>query len=254
MPESKVIVRRVVDGIGTQLRDKFEELRPHYYNANTKGAGYEKVLKEVLSDYLDSIVSIHDRCFLIDRNLDLLNTIPYDKNEFDIVATFNSACPKIVFQTDTLKYIPLDAVAFLIEVKQTITKPALKEDLDKMDYISKINTDGRFGVTFTGMYSVSHPMKILAYYDKQIDDKEFFDILIEHLEDWDAILLVEEDILYVNPRLPWVNKILNKFTIEKFHPHALFWIILIISISLTISPMTNTASTFVNMWKSYYKE
>ena len=254
MPESNVMVRRVVDGIGKQLRDKFEELRPLYYNTNTKGAGYEKVLKEVLSDYLDSIVSIHNRCLLIDRNLELLNILSYDKNEFDIVATFNSACPKIVFQTNTLKYIPLDAVAFLIEVKQTITKPALKDDLDKMDYISKINTDGRFGVTFTGMYSVSHPIKILAYYDKQIDDEEFFNTLIEHLEDWDIILLVEEDILYVNPILPWVNKRWKKHEIEKFHPHALFWIILIISLSLTISPITNTASTFANMWMSYYKE
>lgn len=246
------MVKGIIDGIGKHLSDKFEELRPLYYNPNTKGHGYEKVLKDILNDYLGSIVSLHNRCALIDRKLKLLTIFTPQENEFDVVATFNNACPRIVLQKDPLKYIPLDAVAFLIEVKQTLTKTNLKKDLYKMENISTSETSGRFGVTFKGAYSVSYPLKVLAYYEEQISKEEFIKILNKHREYWEMILLVKEDILYVNPTMPWVQKRWKKPVIEKFHPHALLWLLLILSLSFTISPITNTATTLVNMWNSYY--
>lgn len=246
------VVESIINGIGKQLSNKFEELRPLHYNTTTKGHGYEIILKDILDEYLESIVSTYTNCALIDRRLDFLDNLDPRENEWDVVAVYNSACPRIVLQKNELKYIPLDGVAFLVEVKQTLTKPYLLDDLSKFYNISNTNTDGRFGATFTGPYSVGHPIKILAYYDKSIDNDIFFQILHEQSNCWDFVLLVKDDILYVNPSLPWVDKRWTEPEIEKFHPHALFWLVLILSISFTISPLTNTAQTFVNMWQRYY--
>ena len=248
------VVRSLVDDMGKQLSNEFERLKSLYYNPNTKGMGYEKVLKDILDDYLGSIVTLDNRCFLIDHDLKLLNNLTPEKDEYDVVATFNNACPRIVLLRDPMKYVPLDAVAFLIEVKQTLTKTDLGEDLEKLECISSSDTSGRFGATFKGAFSVDYPIKILAYYEKSIKNDEFFKLLNEQLNNWDMIIIVKDDLLFVNPTLPWVQKRWEEPEIEKFHPHSLFWLILILSISFTMSPMTHTVTTFLNMWNSYYEK
>jgi len=238
--------------MGKQLALRFEYLRSLYFNPNTKGSGYENVLKRLLNEYLGGVVTLHTRCFLIDRDQHLLRLLQHGKNEFDVVATFNSACPRIVLREGVIRYVPFDAIAFMIQVKQTLTKPNLEKDLEKFEKVSQADTSKRFDVKITGDYSVDYPIRVLAYYEKQIDAKEFRELIEKKPKNWDLIILVKDDQLYYNTELPFAQKVMGGKMVKPFHPHALCWLLLILSLSFTIPPVVNTAQTFLNLWKTYY--
>lgn len=106
----------------------------------------------------------------------------------------------------------------------------------------------------TGRYSVEYPIKVLAYHEQRIRKKTMFDLLQRRIEDWDILVSVGNDTLYLSPRLPFVQKRHGEPDIEKFHPHSLLGLLLVLTVSFKIPLSMSTAETFGNMWDVYYEK
>jgi len=118
----KIEVKKILDNIDFTLRNRFNEIRRQHFNPNTKGYEYEKIVAKFFEEYLGGVLDFHVRAALIDSDLKAFEVFSYGENEFDVIATYKSASPRIVLKVGDVKYIPFDSVALLIEVKQTLNK------------------------------------------------------------------------------------------------------------------------------------
>jgi hypothetical protein len=68
----------------------------------------------------------------MDTQMEYLSIFSVGENEVDVAATFVRTYPKIVVKIGETKYVPYDGVAFIIEVKSTVDKTRLEQDLLKL--------------------------------------------------------------------------------------------------------------------------
>jgi hypothetical protein len=239
---------RILKGIDASLRNKFEEIRKQSFNQNTKGYEYEKAVSNFLSDYLSSLFDFHTRVAVIDKDLKVFNMFKTGENDFDVVATFRNACPKIVLKTGDMEFIPFDAAAFFIEVKQTLTKESLEKDLSKLEKLNAFDCSKRFGVTFSGQFSVNRPIKTLFYYETGIAEETLAQILVGRPNSWDLLLRFSDDLLLGNCVLPVVkaNSPSGK-PILAIGSHSILNYILLTQSSMTFGPLADTMPTFLNL-------
>jgi len=170
------------------------------------------------------------------------------ENDFDVVATFKNACPKIVLRVGDTNFIPFDAAAFIIEVKQTLNKENLAKDLEKLGKLISFDCSGRFGISFTGQFSIDRPIKTLLYYESSVAGDTVVKMLLDNVKSWDLLLDFSNDVVIGNAALPIVkanmgaDKLLGVFA-----SHSLLNYILLTQSSITLAPVTETMRVFLSL-------
>jgi hypothetical protein len=124
--------------------------------------------------------------------MEYLRLLPQGKNELDVVGTFNNSYPKIVMKVgEQENYIPYDGVAFMVEIKTTINKDTLTSDLEKFEIINHLplSQDRLGGAIAGGDYTTEKPIRILLYFESQIDNNIMHSLLQEQYSAWDIVFI-----------------------------------------------------------------
>jgi len=200
----------MLDRIEKSLENDFKLIRGTYYNPNSKGYDYEDTLAEFLKKYLGNFFTFFIRVPIYDEKIDSENIFTAKENEFDVVATYNNALPKTVFEFRKRRFVPYDATAFIIEVKQTLTKSNLNKDLEKLRKLSMLKLGGNVYIpSIKTPFSIGRPARILFYYERKMKDKLLWDTLAKS-RDWCNFLVVcNENKLVLSPHVPIVKQIVN---------------------------------------------
>ncbi|GAB3705142.1 hypothetical protein [Halorubrum pallidum] len=106
-----------------------------------------------------------------------------------------------------MTYVPLIGTAFLCEVKSKIDSGRLEKDLTKLRKVSKLakSEQRTFAISQTGTYTTNSQIKCLVYDERSISDERLVDQLIEYQDAWDLLLIVQDDVLFVNSSLPFFD-------------------------------------------------
>jgi hypothetical protein len=193
----------VLKRIEEQLTTKFGELRDEKYNPNTKGYDYEEIVRQFYEDYVGGGFEVLIRMGILDVELKALSVLKPTENEFDIVGLYKNAVPKLVHR----RLVPYDSVAFIIEVKQTLTTTSLEEDLSKFAKLKdlKVNKE-RFNFScWFPQNTIKRPIRVLFYYEKQADIEKVWQLL-ESFDAWDLCVILKENVVYTNSTIPFVEK------------------------------------------------
>lgn len=242
----QIKAQKILEGVNLTLKNRFNELRDQHFNTNTKGYEYEKIVAAFFCEYFGGIFDFHTRKVLLDRDLKAFEVFDEGQNEFDVVATFRNASPRLVMKVGEVSYLPYDATALVIEVKQTLERTALKRDLDKLRKLDSFDTSGRFGTPFKTRFSIERPLKILFYYEEHIDENSLEELLTQYAQSWDMVLVLSDDILFGNRALPVVAKDLgdSENMIICYHDYSLFYFLKLVNLSITVSPFVDALSVF----------
>lgn len=251
MVESKWLLDAADEG----LRNRFKETKKLLFNSNSKGGNYENILAQYLESYLGNLVDFHTRSGILDAGLEALTLFSLGENEFDIVATYNTASPKIVIKHGNISYIPWDAVAFLIEVKQTLTTDNLRHDLKKLDKAKKLHLSNRFESKLGPITRVDFPLKILFYYENKVAQETLEDILVSNDDFWDILVIFQEDRMYANSRLPFITRLQyilksDKQRFARFNEYSLIQFLIVLQSSLMSSHYVNAITVFYNLLRA----
>ncbi len=235
----------VLEAVSRDIMNEFEESKKAYYDPNTKGGNYEKVVSSFLEKYFGGMLDFHERAQILDVSLDYVDVFPRGGNNFDVVATYKTAVPKVVFTIKQTAFVPLDSVAFIVEVKQDVSKSFLEADLKKLKKFSdlKLGQD-RMALTVGGEFAVNRPIRILLYYSDRIDEDELDALLNKYINYWDILIILQNDQIWVSPSLPWAAGILKTPKIFYCPIHALFHGIMTISTSIPAPIRVNTEELF----------
>lgn len=254
--EPEQIISNLLDGLRQKLRSRWQEYRRQSYNQNTKGAAYEEALAKLLTDYVGGAYDIRTRTAVIDDELKCLDLFTPAQNEIDVVAVFPQSRPQIVFESEGMTWVPYHGVAFVCEVKSSLTTTALRDDLEKTAKLQQIERDEGFGVTISGSANVDHQLKCLVY-DKasSVSDETLIEILEDNLNAWDLVLLVEDDEIIANPNLPFsetLNHPLYAYGESEsegivYAPNGLLWFLAFISVSIPHPPTITTVNPLLQM-------
>lgn len=200
--------RWLFERVNMQLSRDWKELREVY--ANSKGDTYEQILSDFLTSYFGGVYDINTKVAVIDQNLISFEVFDFVRgdDEIDLVGSFQQTKPRIIFKTGEgrgeLRWVPFEGVAFICEVKSKLTKQSLEDDFNKLESISRISEsiDDRFGAMMTGDYTITDPLQCLVYDRESIADETFEKILESNLSHWHMVLLVENDVLLLNRKVP----------------------------------------------------
>lgn len=197
------------EGIQKQLNHDWEKFRDQHHNPSNKGASYEQALENFLTKYYRGVYEIQTQSVIIDENLDVFDVFDTSRgeHEIDLVGLFESARPRIVFDVGDMTYVPLIGTAFLCEVKSKIDSGRLEKDLTKLRKVSKLakSEQRTFAISQTGTYTTNSQIKCLVYDERSISDERLVDQLIEYQDAWDLLLIVQDDVLFVNSSLPFFD-------------------------------------------------
>lgn len=215
--------KQYLEVIEVQLKNKFKEIRSQKYCPNTKGYDYEDVLKTFFEFYLSGGFEFFTRVGILDNQLKVNKILKPIENEFDVVAIYKKSVPRIVMH----RSVPYDSVAFITEVKQTLTLQTLKDDLAKLDKLSKLpNPNNRVGMcsnyrVFSG-FELGRPMRILFYYELKAKIEKVFDLLEGvYAKSWDICIILSEDIVFLNSTLPYVRHRWKKASFARNYEYSL---------------------------------
>ncbi len=254
----KAQAQKIINGISRDIISEFEKFRDIQANTNTKGGVYEKTVSEFFTVYLGSRFDFHTRAHLLDINMEYLELLSLGQNEIDVVATFNSAYPKIILKLGGVNFVAYDSVAFLAEIKTTLDKTNLTKDLIKFEKINglslsefKIRVGGAF---IGGDYIVEKPLRILFYFDSEIQEATREELLVNHYLAWDIMLIVQKKEIVLNSSLPMV-----KFLMQKSGPpsdakiysfggdNTFIMLMLILAATIPVPETVPTINTFLNL-------
>jgi hypothetical protein len=192
----------ILDSFSRSIMSEFQKSKNANYDANTKGGNYEKVVSEFLKIYFGGVLDFYVRAQILDINLDCIDLFPKSANSFDVVAAFKTAIPRLVFTIKETAFIPLDSIAFIVEVKDTVTKPFLKKDLEKLKKFSELKFDsGRFGVTVGSEHELDRPLRALIYGSRKISDISLIELMKEYAKYWDILIILDTDQIWKNPSI-----------------------------------------------------
>ena len=202
--------RDVLGSIEKQLNNRFTEIRSQKYNPNTKEFDYELVLKSFFDSYLSGAFDFLVRVGILDVDLKIKSLLKPKQNEFDVVAIYKNAIPKLVYQ----RLVPYDSVAFIVEAKQTLTLPSLKTDLEKFSNLDELRID-KYRLRLLPKLmempgketALKRPLRFLFYYEAEADDKEVHKLLCDEFgKIWDICVVFKENVVWLNSTLPLVNR------------------------------------------------
>jgi hypothetical protein len=272
----------IVEGFSEKLRTQWAQHRRQSFNTNTKGKAYEEALRGFLDEYFEGIYDIETRVAVIDAPLNCFDVLTSGENEIDVVATFRQAVPRIILESGDMLWVPWDAVAFICEVKSSLTKGALEDDLEKLAKLNELGPEtpnrrfpqhsGRTKLT-TGEEpnketiardaSVEHQLKCLVYDEYNTSYESLFEIVHEFTDIWDLILIVDEDVLLISPELPFAEGWQSRYTYDFGDgdvvdigerlpdvvalPDGLVWFVLLISMSIPRPVPFDTSSSLMQL-------
>ncbi|MGB9952173.1 DUF6602 domain-containing protein [Haloarcula marismortui] len=251
-------IERMLDLLGDfseELQHNWERISKRKHNPSRKGDAFENTLKGFLESYFTSAFDIRIGCSVVDSELRCFNEFDYRQNEFDVVSSFRTAVPNIVFSEDNMYWVPYDGVAFICEVKSKLTKDKLEGDLSKLDILRKIrgNPSDRFPDNISGTnMMVPHQLHCLIYDKNEINQQTQKELLYEYPNSWDLLLIVNEDKLLMNSTLPYAHKLFNNEGQEgEFQwchiDNGLLWLIVTLSVSIPQPPVVYTINPLVKM-------
>lgn len=203
--------KRLLGAIEQQLNNRFNEIRSEKYNPNTKGFDYEIVLKDFLNSYLNGGFNFFVRVGILDVGLKVKSVLKAKQNEFDVVAVYKNAIPKLVYQ----RLVPYDSVAFIAEAKQTLTLTSLKKDLERFRKVAELKT-GRYRFHLLpqihdreGKYPfLERPLRMLFYYEAKAKGEKVHELLCGELgQFWDICVILKKEVVLLNSTLPIVKKV-----------------------------------------------
>ena len=209
----------LLETIEDDLRTKFEKLRKEKFNQNTKGLVYEETLSEFLENYLGGAFQFLVRYGVLDMELKALSAFNPTENEFDVLALYKNAVPRLVH----CKLVPYDSVAFIIEVKQTLKFPELEEDLKKFSKLKELKVnDQRFNFnTFFPPDLIKRPFRVLFYYEAKANMARVFKTLETYGDSWDICVILKQDIVFVNTTIPFFKRLHKEATFLQDPKYAL---------------------------------
>jgi hypothetical protein len=195
--------RNLISKIEQGIKDDFKRAQSALENPNTQGEVYEKIVLDVLKKYLSGSYDFYNRAKIIDSELNSTLIFGRAENEIDILATFKGVSPNILWEEANRAVIPFDTVAYLIEVKAKLDKTNLSNDLEKLRKITKLKiTEDRFSGYNGGKYVISNrPLKILFYFNEEIDSATCEQILAQNEDDWDVVVILMSDKILLNTKL-----------------------------------------------------
>ena len=185
-----------LEKIEKETRDQFERIKQENYNANTKGFDLEETLADFYSSYLSEGYNFFIRQPILDINLkveEILKRI----NEFDVIATYKNAIPRLIYKIKRREFIPYDSVAFITEVKQTLTKPFLKKDLEKFQKLNNLKIGSQFKY-LNFPYTRPRPERVLFYYERKASQSGIVDLLKQYQDSWDVMTILKDDVIFIN--------------------------------------------------------
>jgi len=217
-----------------------------------KGKGYEAATQEFLEAYLGSSLEFHSRVALIDRNLTLLERLAHGENEWDVVATYKAVMPRFVLEAGDLRYVPLDAVCFIAEVKKTLSSTALSADLAKFSQIRGLESGDRWANRVHGRYSETKVLYVLLYDECGIDPRTLEQLLVDHRDDWDMLLILREGLLFLNAKRNVAALFARKEgppepAIVYFDNYPLVHMLMILTIMMTMPISMSTSDTWFRL-------
>lgn len=189
----------ILNSFSDALNNRFQECKASNYDANTKGGQYEKVVSKFMETYFGGVLDFHTRAQVLDISLNCLRLFRRNSNNFDVVATFRAAIPRLIYSTGDITFVPLDSVALVAEVKDTLTKTFLKDDLEKLKLFSDLPFSvDRFYPLITKENQVPRPLRLLVYGSKSINDRTLFSLMMDYRPYWDILVVVETDQIWDN--------------------------------------------------------
>ncbi|MGA2308045.1 MAG: DUF6602 domain-containing protein [Candidatus Bathyarchaeia archaeon] len=244
----------ILGSIEANLKHEFERIRNLNYNQNTKGYSYEKILKEFYTQYLGGIFDFYTRVPLIDAGLEYETIFAPGENEFDVVATYRNAMPRMVLEVQGTSFIPYDATAFITEVKQTLTKSSLKEDLEKLGKLSKMKLGGNVHLPNVATpYSIGRPIRILLYYQREIDEGVLWKMLEESKDVCDFLVMFDQNKAFLNGNLPITKRIVadlkqteGRSAVDQSYP--LLKLMYFLTLSVEYPMVVNAWGVFENLF------
>lgn len=249
-PDAKTEATALLSSLRAQYQQKFENYKKIHMNPGTKGFELEKVVADILNDYLGSIFDIHTRAEVIDNNMEYLKLFVRGTDEIDIVAVHKNVVPKIVLKIGDTSLVPYDGVAFVMEVKSTMSKPNLEKDLQKLDKLAKLPlTPSRFGATVGGTHALDRPLRTIFYFDQEIDQGVMNQLLLQFKNSWDCVFISRTDEIIINDTLP-LYKILvpqqyHKQPLMSWGGNAFIVLLLILSSGIQIPLSANVIKTLL---------
>jgi hypothetical protein len=207
--EPKEEAESLLASIEEQLKTRFQEIRDEKYNPNTKGYDYEKILQSFFKNYLGGAFDFLIRVGVLDIELKIKSVLKSVENEFDVVAIYKDAVPKLVHH----RLVPYDSVAFITEAKQTLTLPKLEEDLQKFEKLRTLQVADNRRRTFADKRVITvprihRPLRFLFYYEAEADMEKVRQLLeCEHKDAWDICVVLKRNAVIVNTTLPFVKTV-----------------------------------------------
>jgi hypothetical protein len=228
---------RLFDSIEDQLKRSFEKIRKAKFNPNTKGGDYENIVKTFFEDHLGDAFDFLTRFGVLDAELKANSIFKPIANEFDVVAIYKNAVPKLKHH----HLVQYDAVAFILEVKQTLRVWSLQKDLMKLKKLNELKVSARRFYRYADPRSLGknmkmimpRPLRILLYYEG-LKSKSSMEMVRKTLVDdypdsWDIFMILKNiPIIVLNKTLPMA---FTK-TYRKFDKHPLVFAILAICFSV----------------------
>ncbi|HET7323419.1 MAG TPA: DUF6602 domain-containing protein [Halococcus sp.] len=250
-------VKRMLDLVGDfseEFHDEWSRIRKRHHNPSQKGDAFENTLKEYLEIYFSSVFEFRTGPALIDSQLRCFSELDGGANEFDVVASFNTAVPNVVFEEAGMEWVLYAGVSFLCEVKSSLNKSALEHDLKKLQTLADLRSDpsDRFGVSARGKASVNHQLHCLVYDETEINKRTRDELLDEYPDAWDLLLIVDEDTLLINSTLPLSHHLFgndnDNQTFTWCHiENGLLWFVLSLTISIPRPVSVSTAEPIMEM-------
>jgi hypothetical protein len=265
----------LIEGFSDELQAKWRQHRAQSFNSNTKGAAYERTLAEFLEEYFSGLYNIYTRTATIDKQLSCFDVFTAGESEIDVVCTYKQAVPELIFDSGGMRWVPYDAVAFVCEVKSRLSTSSVESDLEKLAKLKSIEPDDqskRFAgnVSTTSIFNerpdgtrrdttvttVNHQLKCLVYDEASISEDSLRERLRTDTEIWDLVLIVDEDLIFISPELPftghWYDNIVwvdneTRRSASEFFPEilclrdGLLWFVLLLALTIP-HPMPFDAS------------
>jgi hypothetical protein len=212
----------ILDGIDKQLNNRFCELRSQTYNPNTKGFDYELVLKGFFESYLGGAFEFLVRVGILDYELKVKSVLKPEQNEFDVVAIYRNAMPKLVLN----RMVPYDSIAFIVEAKQTLTTPFLRSDLKKFSKLEELKVNPNRGKRIPDLIdsqgkevTLKRPLRFLFYYEAKADMKKVNQLLCGELgKFWDICVVLKENTVLLNKTLPFRFRLNEQYDADLNYP------------------------------------
>jgi hypothetical protein len=247
---------QILEGIENSLKRDFEEIYKVKYNPNTKGHGYEKIVSEFLETYLGNFFNFYVRVPIYDSDLKCRKIFRDIENEFDVVVTYKTSIPRIAFEIKGTAFIPYDTVAFVIEVKQDLTKEHLQDDSRKLKKLGmlKLATNSR-QIGINTDFGMKRPMRILFYYEKHIEESFLWETIKKFDDTIDFLLILSENKLFLNKHLPVTKRVVRDLglseafsVIEQKYPFLK--LMYYVTLSIRYPFMANAWTLFENLFNS----